>query len=304
MDGNIIDIKRFTIHDGPGIRSTVFLKGCPLKCLWCHNPEGIENRLNLWYFESKCIKCNKCIAACPNKALSIGSDNEPYIKIDRALCQGCSKCIEVCPTSALCFDGKLMSSKEVADILLEDKAFYDQSGGGITISGGEPTFQYGFSLEILKLCKVQGVHTAIETCMHANWNVLEKFIDYVDLFIVDIKLFDSKKHEKYTGVGNELILANFKKLVSRNVDIHARIPLIPRMTATDDNIRDIAKFIHNLNNNIPLELMNYNPLAENKYRLMNKEHEELKSMKPFSLNELEHFYRIIEEEGLTAIRDI
>lgn len=304
MTGNIIDIKKFTIHDGPGIRSTVFLKGCPLKCLWCHNPEGIENKINLWYFDSKCIKCHKCIEACPRQALSVRSDNRHHITIDRELCNACGMCAEICPTTALCFDGKKLSSDEVMRILLEDKAFYDKSGGGVTISGGDPVFQYEFAIEILKSCKKEGIHTAVETSMQVNWSILEKFIEYVDLFIADIKLFDSKEHEKYTGVGNELILSNFIKLASQKLEILARIPLIPGITATVGNIESIAKFIYSINSNIPIELMNYNPLAENKYRLMNRDYDTIKGMKPLSEKQLEDLYRAVEIEGVKTIRDI
>lgn len=303
MLGNIIDIKKFTVHDGPGIRSTVFLKGCPLRCLWCHNPEGIDNKISLWYFEKKCIRCHKCIPSCGNNALSIGEGTVPHIHIDTNLCRNMGKCVEVCPTNALCFDGQEISSDEIIRILLEDKEFYEQSGGGITISGGDPTFQYAFSLEILKGCKKENIHTAIETCMHTKKDILEQFLPYTDLFIVDIKLFDSVEHQKYTGVINEQILSNFKFLTGKGVPLLVRIPLIPGITATDENIRNISRYVARINKGIPLELMNYNPLGENKYRLMNKGYDAIKCLKPLSENELDSLYQIIENEGITAIRD-
>lgn len=301
MIGHIIDIKKFTLHDGPGIRSTVFLKGCPLRCVWCHNPEGLEKKISLWYFENKCIKCHKCISACPNNALSVSE--KPHIAINKEKCTNAGKCVEVCPTTALCFDGKEVSSQDVVKVLVEDKAFYQQSGGGITISGGDPLYQSDFSLEILKASKRENIHTAIETCMYSKREVLEKFIDCVDLFIVDLKLFDSSDHEKCTGVRNEIIKSNFKYLVSQKADILVRIPLIPGITATKENIKSISAFVNNTNKSVSIELMNYNPLAENKYRLMGKTYKEIKGMKPLSENELDILYQIVSNGGITIIRE-
>jgi pyruvate formate lyase activating enzyme len=301
MNGNIINIERFAVHDGPGIRSTVFLKGCPLRCVWCQNPEGIENKISLWYFEKKCIRCNQCVAACKNNALT-AQDVSPHILIDRAKCTNAGRCVEACPTTALCFDGSTVSHEEVMEVLLEDKQFYEQSGGGVTLSGGDPLFQHEFSLEILKTCKSQGIHTAIETCMYGRPEIIERFFKYVDMFIVDLKIFDSLEHKKYTGVENEIIKANFELIASKKDEVLVRIPLIPGITATKENIKQIARFVHNTNSGIPIELMNYNSLAENKYRLMGNEYKIIKGLKPLSEMELEELYKAIEEEGVAAIR--
>ncbi len=303
MLGNIIDIKKFTVHDGPGIRSTVFLKGCPLNCLWCHNPEGIESRISLWYFEKKCIRCHRCIPACGNGALSLGEESRPHICIDRNRCGNLGSCVDACPTAALCFDGRAISPEEVVSILLEDRSFYQQSGGGITLSGGEPTCQHAFSLEILKGCKSHKIHTAIETCMHVKRDILERFIPYTDLFLVDVKLFDNGEHQKYTGVRNEQILSNFRFLADQAVPMQVRIPLIPGITATAENLRAIARYIAGINGQIPIELMNYNPLAGNKYRLMHKDYSAIKDMRPLPETELDSLYRILEEEGAKVIRE-
>lgn len=302
MLGNIIDIKKFTLHDGPGIRSTVFLKGCPLNCVWCHNPEGIDHAINLWYFENKCIKCHTCISACQNKALFV-QDNQPHIGIEKDRCTNVGKCVEVCPTTALCFDGQEISSDDVVKALSDDKPFYQQSGGGITLSGGDPLYQTSFSLEILRGCKNESIHTAIETCMYTNRDILAKFITCVDLFIVDLKLYDSNEHERYTGVRNELIKSNFEYLLSHKANILVRIPLIPGITATIENIKNIANYVYNTSKEIPIELMNYNPLAQNKYRLMNKNYDVLRGMKPFPENALDELYQTVINEGVEIVRE-
>ena len=302
MDGNIIDIKRFSIHDGPGIRSTVFLKGCPLRCVWCQNPEGIEKRINLWYFENKCIKCDQCIDSCAYCALT-AQNVHPHILIDRERCVNSGRCVQTCPTKSLCFDGKTVSHNNVVKELLKDKLFYDQSGGGITLSGGEPLYQPEFSLEILRTCKKYNVHTVIETCLFYQTETLKRFLEYVDLFYVDLKLFDIDEHKKYIGVDNNLIKDNYKYLASQNKAVIVRIPLIPGITATKYNVKKISAFVYDINRNIPIELMNYNPLAENKYRIMGKNYDVIKGMKPFADSDLDEFYKIVKTTGASIIQE-
>jgi pyruvate formate lyase activating enzyme len=308
MDGNIIDIKRFTLHDGYGIRSTVFLKGCGLQCAWCHNPEGIENSIGLWYLPRACIHCRACLGSCPANALSADDDRDPFIVIDRQRCTTCGLCVEACPTTALSFDGRRLSSEAAAEILLRDRQFYEQSGGGVTISGGDPLIQHRFAEEILGLCKAAGLHTAIETCLQGPWGLVEAFIPITDLFIVDLKLADARLHREYTGHGNELIRENYRRLAVRRgaldfkIDILTRVPLIPRVTAWPDNIRAIARFVRECNPGAQVELINFNPLAENKYLLMNRDREFFRNMAPLKADELAELHAILEAEGLTAIR--
>ncbi len=298
MRGNIINIERFAIHDGPGIRSTVFLKGCPLNCSWCQNPEGIQNKINLWYFENKCMRCHKCISQCKNSALSINERAGSHILIDRTRCTNNGDCVFICPSEALAFDGKNMSSEEIIKILLRDKEFYDNSGGGITISGGDTLYQYEFATEILKLCKNEKLHTAIETCLYADKKIIDKFIDIVDLFIVDLKIWDTELHKKYTGRHNELIKGNFKYLAAKKVKILVRIPLIPGITATKDNIQDIAEFVCSVDNTIPIELINFNNFCESKYRVMGINNDLITGNKPFDKNELDKFYQLVLKENI------
>jgi pyruvate formate lyase activating enzyme len=309
MDGSIIDIKRFTIHDGEGIRSTVFLKGCGLRCAWCHNPEGIESGIGLWYFGGPCIRCRACIGSCPEDALSAHDDAAPFIRIDRRRCTLCGRCVETCPTTALSFDGRRLSSEAVVETLLRDREFYRQSGGGITISGGDPLIQYDFALEILRACKAAGLGTAIETCLQGPWDIVEAFLSSTDLFIVDLKLDDARLHEEYTGHGNALIKENYRRLAGRRgasvrgMDLLTRIPLIPRVTARPDNIRAIAAFVRGCNPGGKVELINFNPLAENKYRLMDRDREFIRRLHPLGAEELSELQALLEAEGLAVIRE-
>lgn len=299
IKGTIFDIQKFSVHDGKGIRSTLFIKGCPLRCIWCHNPEGIKKEVQLWYFKNKCIGCHKCIAVCPQHALSAG---EVAIEIDRGSCLSCGQCVTACPTEALCFNGREATVDEVVNELLEDRVFYEKSGGGITLSGGEPTFQPDFALAVLEAMKTAAVPTAIESCMYCKPFIFERFFPLVDQFIVDLKLFDSKQHKRLTGVGNELIKDNFVKLAAQNKSVLVRIPLIPGLTANEKNIQDIAQFVYRTNKSIPIELMNYNPLANDKYRIMKQPFLVDKDTRPFNPQELAGFNQIIENTGLRAIK--
>ncbi len=303
MKGLIFDLKKFAVHDGPGIRSTLFLKGCPLNCIWCHNPEGIRKTKNLWFFDSKCIDCGTCIAVCPRKALSRNKKDRPVIIIDHDACDLCGLCTEECPTKAICFDSWEVEADQAVEELLQDRLFYEKSGGGVTLSGGDPTVQYKFSLEVLKKCKEAGVHTAIETSMYAKEAIFRSFFDVVDLFIVDLKIFNNEDHKKYTGTDNSLIHSNFRILVEEEKNLLVRIPLIPGITATDANIADIGSFVHSVSAEVEIELINFNPLAENKYRLIGKDHEFLTVMKPYTEEELDHFYSILSKIGIRTKRE-
>lgn len=303
MDGNIIDIKRFTLHDGPGIRSSVFLKGCGLRCAWCHNPEGLENRLDLWYLPRQCIHCRACLGACPLKALSVDEGDGQTILVNRQRCDRCGLCVEACPSNALSFDGQRLSAAAVVELLLRDRRFYADSGGGITLSGGDPLVQHGFAREILAGCKAAGLRTAIETSLHGDWSLVEAFLPLTDLFIVDLKLADSSLHREYTGQGNELLRENYRRLAGRARELLTRIPLIPRVTARPENISAIARFIRDCSPGARVELINYNPLAENKYLLMNRDREFFRGMVPLDEGELDGLRALLAAEGLAVVRE-
>lgn len=260
--GMVFKIKRFCIHDGPGIRTTVFLKGCPLKCSWCHSPEGISSEISIWYNRSVCIACGSCVDACNNKALQL---HNKTIIINRQRCKTSGNCVSVCPSNAITYTGLKMSADEVMDEIQKDLIFYQSSGGGVTLSGGEPLYQPGFSGQVLRKCREKNIHTAIESSLFCTRKSLQKLMDYVDLFIVDMKLFDDELHKSYTGRTNEIIKSNFLYLSEQGKNIIVRIPLIRNITDTEQNREAILNFVRKAGEGIPVEFVNYNPLAANNY---------------------------------------
>lgn len=263
-DPLIFEIKGNSLDDGPGIRTVVFFKGCPLSCVWCHNPESKRTYAELSFDPQECIACDSCLGACANSALS--RDN-PYF-IDRKLCQRCFNCTLACPTGALTRIGQPMSVEEIAQIVLKDQPFYRVSGGGLTLSGGEATLYMDFASQLLQTLKAQGIHTLIETCGFFGLDTFaELLLPYLDMIYYDIKIFDSDYHKKYCGVPNEQILNNFTRLhslsMNNNFEIIPRVPLIPGITDTEDNIRHIAAFLKH-NQVKKYELLAYNPLWHGK----------------------------------------
>jgi len=267
--GNIFKIKRFAVHDGPGIRTAVFLKGCPLNCVWCHSPEGIDNKISLWYNKNTCILCGRCVESCPEHALEISGTGHRLISIDRNICKLSGYCVSVCPTGSIEFTGESKSVSEIMEVILKDKLFYEKSGGGITLTGGEPLFQPEFSIAILKNCKKNNIHTTIETSLFCRKEILDMFTEYVDLFIVDMKIANSDQHIKYTGKNNETIRDNFSYLAESGKEILVRIPLIPEITDTEKNLNDITEFVNSFKKEIHIEFLDYNTLAENNYKRLN-----------------------------------
>lgn len=294
MTGTIFDLKRFAVHDGGGLRSTLFLKGCPLHCPWCQNPEGIEPRPALWYSPNDCISCGTCAAACPNQALNL----EERIHVDRTKCTLCGKCEDVCPGSALQRMGNTVTAKEAVDLLMRDSVFFG-GDGGVTLSGGEALMQWEFASEVLGLCKEKGADTAIESCLFAPGKAIEAMLPVTDHFLIDIKYLDADEHKRIVGTDNRQILDNYEFLVSRGADVLVRTPLIPGYTATEKNIRSIAGYIRSVDADAKYELLNFNPLCRSKYAALEKEYPV--DGKAFSEEEMERFYQILEEEGILHI---
>ncbi len=233
MTGIVFKIQKYSIHDGPGIRTTVFLKGCPLNCWWCHNPEGQEPSGVIVYHKEKCHHCGRCIEVCNNEAVYFRNKD---LKWERNKCTHCYNCIDICPENALESIGRKMTVSSLMDVVEKDTIFYDESGGGVTFTGGEPFQQYEFLYEMLKSCKRKGIHTAIETSGYTAWDRMENIAGYTDLFLYDLKLMDEGKHIKYTGVSNKTILQNLEKLSAIHNNICVRIPIIPGVNDDEENI--------------------------------------------------------------------
>ncbi|MHA1386632.1 MAG: glycyl-radical enzyme activating protein [Candidatus Helarchaeota archaeon] len=264
MKGVIFDIQSYAIYDGPGIRTLVFLKGCLVRCLWCHNPESQRLKPQISYFKDRCLKCGKCVDACPNDAIQL--KKEGVIR-NQKKCIVCGRCVDACPNDVMEKIGIERTVEEIIEIVKRDKPFYDNSGGGATISGGEPTFQFKFLIEILKGLKNEGIHTAIETCGYFNNDLLEELVQYVDLFLFDIKHHNSEMHKEFTGVKNEKILKNFSDILNIVGDrIICRIPLIPGFNTDLDVIEGIISFLLKVNYRGEVHLMPYNKLAKTKYQ--------------------------------------
>ena len=225
--GVVFDIQRFSVNDGPGIRSIVFLKGCPLSCLWCCNPESQRIEPDVMYDQKKCIGCGKCMKACRQGA--IGPENLSWV--DRSKCIGCGECVNVCPTGALTLKGEVMSVNEIIQVLRRDAHYFRKSGGGVTLSGGEPLTQWRFARELLKACKAQGWDTAIETTAYGTDEAIEAVIPYVDLVLMDCKSTDPEVHKRVTGVSNEKIRKNAAKIVKIANQVIIRVPTIPTVNA-------------------------------------------------------------------------
>ena len=266
--GTIVNIERFAIHDGPGIRTVIFMKGCPLRCKWCSTPESQTMSLEMGYFTNKCIRCAKCVEVCPLKAITVSDSGE--ILTDRLLCDDCSKCVEVCPAGARTVVGKEVTVGQIVEEVEKDSIFYWNSGGGITLSGGEPTMQPKFSLEILKECKERGIHTTMETCGYVEWDILDEMLKYLDLVYFDIKHMFSVEHEKLTAKRNKLILENCRKIIANypDVELIIRIPIIPGCNDSDENIVNTAEFVHELEKVVRLELLPYHKFGVHMYGVL------------------------------------
>ncbi len=264
-EGILFNIQRYSLHDGPGIRTIPFLKGCPLSCKWCSNPESQKPQPEIIFQKSNCIQCGKCLEACRFGALS--SDN-PYL-VDRQRCTGCGECAKVCPTGALLMKGKRMTVWEVVQELQKDENVYRRSNGGITLSGGEPLSQPEFTRELLRACKEKGWHTAMETTGLAPKEVIESVFPFVDLALTDIKAIDPVVHKDATGVSNQLILENLIK-ISFITQVSVRIPLIPGINDDLDSIRAIAGFAKLMNNVETIHILPYHNYGENKYALLGR----------------------------------
>lgn len=260
MQGYISSIQRFSIHDGPGIRTTIFLKGCVLRCKWCCNPESIDTNANLLYNSALCIECGKCVEVCPTGAKTITG-------LNRSLCNNCGICAEVCHAEALTINGRLLSSEELLQEIIKDMSFYIRSGGGATFSGGEPLLQIDFLEELLMACYKNNISTVIDTCGHVPWEYFERILSYSDIFLYDIKSTDSNKHFAFTGVRCEHILQNCERLVSIGKNVIIRVPVIPIFNFDLDTLTNIVRFAERIGVK-EVNFLPYHRLATSKYSFL------------------------------------
>ena len=299
VQGVIFNIQHYSIHDGPGIRTTVFIKGCPLRCLWCQNPESQLLQPEVFFNQEKCVGCGQCVVVCPCRAIEI---QEGKARTNRERCKGRGKCAEVCPYEARSLMGRHVTADEVFREVAKDEAFYESSGGGVTLSGGEPLAQPEFAAAILRLCKKAGLHTAVDTCGYAAWEMVKEVLQYADLILFDFKHMDQVKHQEYTGVPNRLILENAKRIYRElRRSMWARIPLVPGYNSTKENIRATAEFIsRELGSQVRVHLLPYHKMGEVKYKRLEREGGDL-HIEPLEEEKMEELKKIVESFGLETV---
>lgn len=269
MTGLITDIQRFSIHDGPGIRTTVFLKGCNMVCAWCHNPEALAIKRQLQFYPDKCIGCGACFSAC---GYGVHEIKEGMRQLHRAHCTACGACAEVCCAESLQMAGKEVTIEAVMEEVLADRDFYAHSGGGITLSGGEPACQIAFAKELLNCSKQEGLHTAIETNLSLGWSEYEGLLPFTDLVLFDIKLMDPELHQTWTGISNDIVMSNARTLSETGKPMVVRTPVIPGVNDDPETISAIAEFIKDFKSLQYYELMPYHPLGAGKYTSLGMEY--------------------------------
>lgn len=269
IKGTIFDIKKFSIHDGPGIRTTIFFKGCPLSCWWCHNPESQTPEPELMLWPDRCIRCGACISVCTQGAITWDSES---MATDREKCTRCGACVEVCHAEARRIAGQEMTVAQVMAEIERDIPFYDESGGGATFSGGEPMMQRIFLLALLRACRQHEIHTAVDTCGFSTWEALDTVREHVNLFLYDLKLMDPAQHRAFTGVSNESILSNLQALSRHGHAIVLRVPLIPGVNDDDENIRQTGAFAANLPHLERVDILPYHRAGIDKYHRLDKDY--------------------------------
>ena len=290
----IANIQGYSIHDGPGIRTVVFLKGCPLRCRWCANPENLQDKVRTGFLANLCQHCGRCAKACPRGAILPDAER----RIDRKLCDECAECVEACFYGALVRYGEPKTAEETFDKVRRDKMFYDTSGGGVTVSGGEPLTHADFVAELFTLCRGEGIHTCVETCGCVPLRAFEKVLDLTDDFYFDLKLMDSEMHRAYTGRGNEDILENARFLAGRGANILFRQPLIPGVNSPEENVKATAAFIRSLGReDLALQLIPYHRMGTSKYAALDIPYT-LEEMKPMTAEAVEAVRSLYESCGV------
>ena len=294
--GIVFNIQKFSIHDGPGVRTTVFLKGCPLRCRWCANPESQSARIQVLYDEKKCVHCGKCVKICPKQAISM--DDAGHIHINRQSCTACLQCCKTCPRQALTQTGEEKTVDEVFRVCMQDLPFYEESGGGVTISGGEGMVQPNFVEALILRLKEKQIHTAIETTGGVSAEVFRRLAPLFDLLLFDVKHWDSAAHKSGTGVGNERIVENLRWAVEQNLNILPRIPVIPGFNDTISDAKGLAALLSELGLN-RVQLLPFHQMGERKYEFLDREYG-LTGVNPLHREELEDYRRCFLDTGVEA----
>ena len=291
--GIVFDIQRFAIHDGYGIRTLVFLKGCPLRCTWCSNPESQKQKPEVMFYEEKCIGCGACIDACP-----FGEELKSFRRDTRGRCVGCGKCVEVCYAEARKLIGRTMTVGEVLDVVLKDTVFYEESSGGLTIGGGEPSFQADFTAALLEETRRETIHTAVETCGFTPWDQFKKLLKHLDLLLFDLKHMDSEKHKDATGTGNEVILRNAELASEAARDMIIRIPLIPNFNNDPENLHALGDFVNSRLSGVrQVNILPYHSIGESKSERLGTFYG-LHGLKPLEKEEIVSAKQILQSHGL------
>jgi len=288
----IFNIQKFSVHDGPGIRTTLFLKGCPLKCLWCHNPESQQRRKQMLYDREKCVLCGKCAEICPQKAITIENG---ILTTDEDKCDYCGMCEIYCIPGARQIAGSEYTMDEILREAMKDEVFYEQSGGGVTLSGGEPLVHTDFVADLLKKLKEKNIHTAVDTCGAVSFESIKKIAPYTDLFLYDIKHMDDEEHRRFTGMSNDLILDNLVRLSQIHSNINIRMPIIEGVNAEESHIEKTIEFIKKLNIK-KVNLLPYHDIAKHKYRKLHMQYEDESMAKP-SEKKMQRFKEMFENQG-------
>ncbi len=297
MKGTVFAIKKYAIHDGPNIRLTVFFKGCPLTCWWCHNPEGLERELSVLWVKDKCIGCGECLTACPTGSLKMVGTG---ILRDTETCEQCRHCVSVCPALAHQAVGWEASVEEILSEIEKDIPFYDESAGGVTFSGGEPLMQPDFLLALLRECGRLGIHRVVDTSAFARTELLLQVAEQCELFLIDIKHMDPEKHRLYTGVSNDLILKNIKTLAKNSIPFRIRIPLIDGINSDEENLRMSGAFLAGLPCPPSVDLLPYHNIAESKYRKMNREYPAIR-FQPVAREKIAACATLLANQGLSVL---
>ncbi len=296
--GLIFDIKRYAINDGPGIRITLFMKGCPLSCKWCHNPEGMSSKVQKMYHASKCIGAKECINICPKDALTLTPEG---IRTNQVRCDLCGKCAEVCPTKAIEMSGTLYSVPEIVEIIKKETLLMDQSAGGVTFSGGEPLMHAKFLFELLDACGQLDIHRTVDTTGFANQNIIKEAAKRTDHFLYDLKIMDPIRHKEWTGVDNDIILKNLILLAEMNASITIRIPVVVGVNSDIQNIEATARFVSNLPGTpLTVQLLPYHDIAANKHHKLGNQYDSSEMSTPSS----EDIIRIIEQFATFGVNAI